>query len=112
MIKVTAVYRWREGAAFNHDYYHSEHMHIARAALQPLGQVRLESDRVLYPGEPRPGQIVALTNAFFSDLTQAHTAAKATKAELWADIPNDTNIQPEPYFAQVVEHEVRTKQSD
>ena len=67
---------------------------------------------MLYPGEPRPGQIVALTNAFFSDLKQAQTAAKATKAELWADIPNDTNIQPEPYFAQVVEHEVRTKQSD
>lgn len=36
MIKVTAVYRWREGATFNHDYYHSEHMRIARAALQPL----------------------------------------------------------------------------
>ena len=112
MIKVTAVYRWREGATFNDDYYHSEHMRIARAALQPLGLVRLESDRVLYPGEPRPGQIVALTNAFFSDLKQAQTAAKATKAELWADIPNDTNIQPEPYFAQVVEHEVRTNQSE
>ena len=55
---------------------------------------------------------MTLTNAFFSDLTQAHTAAKATKAELWADIPNDTNIQPEPYFAQVVEHEVRTNQSE
>ena len=37
MIKVTAVYRWREGATFNHDYYHGEHMRIARAALQPLG---------------------------------------------------------------------------
>ena len=43
MIKVTAVYRWREGATFNHDYYHSEHMRIARAALQPLGLVRLEA---------------------------------------------------------------------
>ena len=41
MIKVTAVYRWREGATFNDDYYHSEHMRIARAALQPLGLVRL-----------------------------------------------------------------------
>ena len=37
MIKVTAVYRWREGATFNHDYYHSEHMHIARAALAAAG---------------------------------------------------------------------------
>ncbi|HCE93538.1 MULTISPECIES: EthD family reductase [Acidovorax] len=110
MIKVTAVYRWREGATFNHDYYHSEHMRIARAALQPLGLVRLESDRVLYPGEPRPGQVVALTNAFFSDLKQAQTAAKATMAELSADIPNYTNIQPESYFAQMLAHEVTTGQ--
>ena len=88
MIKVTAVYRWREGATFNHDYYHSEHMRIARAALQPLGLV------------------VALTNAFFSDLKQAQTAAKQTMAELTADIPNYTNIQPESYFAQMLPHEV------
>ena len=107
MIKVTAVYRWREGATFNHDYYHSEHMRIARAALQPLGLVRLESDRVLYPGEPRPGQIEALTHAFFSDLKQAQTAAKATMAKLSADIPNYTNIQPDSYFAQVLEHPVK-----
>ncbi len=106
MIKVTALYRWREGATFNHDYYHSEHMHIARAALQPLGLVRLESDRVLYPGGPRPGQVVALTNAFFSDLQQAQAAAKATMAELSADIPHYTNIEPESYFAQLLEHEV------
>ena len=81
-------------------------MRITRAALQPLGLVRLESDRVHYPGEPRSGQIVALTNAFFSDLKQAQTAAKATMAELSADIPNYTNIQPDSYFAQVLEHPV------
>ena len=104
MIKVTALYRWREGATFNHDYYHGEHMRIARAALQPLGLVRLESDRVLYPGEPRPGQVVALTNAFFSDLQQAQTAAKQTAAVLTADVPNYTNIEPESYFAQLNEH--------
>ncbi len=106
MIKVTALYRWREGAHFNHDYYHSEHMRIARAALRPHGLVRLESDRVLYPGEPRPGQVVALTNAFFSDLKQAQMAAKTTMAELSADIPNYTNIEPESYFAQLQEHAV------
>lgn len=107
MIKVTAVYRWREGATFNHDYYHGEHMRIARAALQPLGLLRLESDRVLYPGEPRPGQVVALTNAFFSDLKQAQAAARQTMAELSADIPHYTNIVPESYFAQMLEHDVQ-----
>ncbi len=109
MIKVTALYRWREGAHFNHDYYHADHMRIARAALQPHGLVRLESYRVLYPGEPRPGQVVALTNAFFSDLKQAQMAAKATMAELSADIPNYTNIEPESYFAQLQEHAVQAR---
>ena len=106
MIKVTALYRWREGASFNHDYYHGEHMRIARAALQPLGLVRLESDRVLYPGEPRPGQVVALTNAFFNDLEQAQTAARQTATVLMADVPNYTNIAPESYFANVHAHPV------
>ncbi|EHL23377.1 hypothetical protein KYG_07805 [Acidovorax sp. NO-1] len=108
MIKVTALYRWREGATFNHDYYHGEHMRIARAALQPLGLLRLESDRVLYPGEPRPGQVVALTNAFFGNLTQAQTAAKQTAAVLMADVPNYTNIAPESYIAQLNEHSLTT----
>lgn len=106
MIKVTALYRWREGATFNHDYYHGEHMRIARAALQPLGLLRLESDRVLYPGEPRPGQVVALTNAFFETLPQAQAAARQSAPALMADIPNYTNIEPESYFAQMLAHEV------
>ena len=50
---------------------------------------------------------MALTNAFFSDLKQAQTAAKATMAGLSADIPNYTNIQPDSYFAQVLEHPVK-----
>lgn len=106
MIKVTALYRWREGAHFDHDYYHSEHMRIARAALQPLGLVRLESDRVLYPGAPRPGQVVALTNAFFASLSEAQAAATQSAAVLTADIPNYTNLRPESYFAQMLGHEV------
>jgi uncharacterized protein (TIGR02118 family) len=106
MIKITALYRWREGAQFNHDYYHSEHMRIAREALAPHGLLRLESDRVLYPGEPRPGQVVALTNAFFADMQQAQAAAKQTAAALMADIPNYTDIQPESYMAQLNEHRV------
>lgn len=104
MFKVTALYRWREGARFDHDYYHGEHMRIARAALQPFGLVRLESDRVLYPGAPRPGQVVALTNAFFSDLQQAQAAARHTAAALTADVPNYTDITPESYFAQMLPH--------
>lgn len=101
MIKITALYRWHDGATFDHDYYHGEHMRIAREALAPLGLVRLESDRVMYPGPPRPGQVVALTNAFFTTLEQAQAAALKTAPELTADVLNYTNIKPESYMAQL-----------
>jgi len=106
MIKVTVLYRWREGARFDHDYYHGTHMRIARQALGPLGLQRLESDRALYPGEPRPGQVIALTNAFFPTLEQAQTAARQSAPVLMADIPNYTDIEPESYFARVAQHPV------
>lgn len=66
--------------------------------------MRLESDRVLYPGEPRPGQVVALTNTFFETLPQAQAAAKQSAPALMADIPSYTDIQPESSFAQVQAH--------
>src|SRR5690606_15439904 len=104
MFKVTVLYRWREGARFDHGYYHGEHMRIAREALGPLGLVRLESERPLHPGEPRPGQVVALTSAFFGTLEQAQAAARQSAPALMADIPNYTDLQPESYIAQVAAH--------
>lgn len=58
---------------------------------------------MLDPSEPHPARAVALTDVFFCGLKQAQTAAKATVAELSADIPNATDIQPESYFAQMLE---------
>lgn len=104
MIKITALYRWHEGAHFDHDYYHGEHMRIAREALGPLGLVRLESDRVMYPGPPRAGQVVALTNAFFETVEQAQAAAQRTAPVLTADVPNYTDIKPESYMALMKAH--------
>jgi len=104
MVKITALYRWHEGATFDHDYYHGEHMRIAREALAPLGLVRLESDRVMYLGPPRTGQVLALTNAFFATLEQAQAAALKTASELTADVLNYTNIKPESHIAQMKAH--------
>lgn len=111
MFKVTVLYRWRAGARFDHEYYHGAHMHIARQALQPLGLARLESDRPLYPGEPRPGQVVALTNAFFPTLEQAQAAARQSAPVLMADIPNYTDLEPESHLARVASHPVGTQQA-
>lgn len=104
MIKITVLYRWHEGARFDHGYYHGEHMRIAHEALGPLGLVRLESDRVMYPSPPRPGQVVALTNAFFETVEQAQAAAQKTAAVLTADVTNYTDIKPESYMAKMKEH--------
>ncbi|QNP60123.1 EthD family reductase [Paenacidovorax monticola] len=104
MIKVTGIYRWREGATFDHAYYEHEHMRITREALAPLGLMRLESDRMLHARDPGPGQVVAISHAYFASLPEAQAAVRQAGATLMADVPRYTNLQPETHFSEVRTH--------
>ena len=104
MIKVTGIYRWRDGATFDHSYYEREHMRITRDLLAPLGLVRLESDRMVHAREPVPGQVVAISHAYFASLPEAQAAVRQAGAALMADVPRYTNLQPETHFSEVRTH--------
>jgi uncharacterized protein (TIGR02118 family) len=104
MIRVIGFYRWKEGATFDHDYYHSAHMKLTRELLQPLGLVRLESDRYLFPKPPRDGEVIAASNAYFESVEAAQTAMAAVGAQLMSDVPKYTNLTPEVRLADVSAH--------
>lgn len=104
LTKITAQYRWFEGASFDHAYYASEHMKITRDSLRGLGLIRLESERVLGPATIPAGSIVAATSAYFPDLASAQAALAAAGSVLQADLVNYTNIRPEMRMAQVSSH--------
>ncbi len=60
-------------------------------------------------GPAAPGQVVALTHAFFETVEQAQAAAQQNAPLLTADVPNDTDIQPESYMAQIKAHPLGTR---
>ncbi len=104
MVKVTALYRWFEGAQFNHAYYQREHMRITRDAVQPHGLLRLESEQVVNPVPAQPGQVVAATSSYFPSAAAAQAALAEAGALLRADLPHYTNIKPELHVSAVMTH--------
>lgn len=99
--KITGIYRWVQGAHFDHEYYEGKHASLTWQLLRPLGLLRFECDRVAISEERVPGAIIATSNAYFLTLAAAQAAAAAAGRQLAADIPAYTSIRPELHFSEV-----------
>lgn len=95
MVRVIAFYRWRSGAAFDHDYYGSKYMSLVRQLLIPYGLLRLECDRYLVAEPCKEGEIIAATHAFFPSTAAAQAALRAVGGVLQSHVSEYTNLQPE-----------------
>ena len=104
MIRVTGTYYWQEGAQFDDAYYHGEHMRQAKELLEPLGLLRLESDRVLHAGAPTAGDAIAVTHAYFPDMGVAQSAMTQAGPTLMASLHNYTTLVPKIAFSVVTTH--------
>jgi uncharacterized protein (TIGR02118 family) len=104
MIKVTSLYRWFDGAIFNHEYYNTEHMRITRNALASFGPLRMESEQVVRPANPKSGQVIAGASTWFPSMAVAESALAAALPTIGADVVNYTNIKPELIVGTVVSH--------
>ncbi len=105
LAKVTGIYRWSEEAHFDHDYYGTTHAKLTTELLAPLGLLRFESDRTVESTGPKPGSVVATSNAYFASLGEAKAALATAGAALGADLPNYTNIRPVLHISEVLVHE-------
>ena len=104
MIRVIGLYRWTDGAVFDHDYYNSKHMELTRELLAPRGLVRLESDQYFSVAPPKNGDVIAASHAYFASPEEAKNAMTSAAAALMADVPKYTNLKPEILFGSVVSH--------
>ena len=95
MILITGTYHWREGARFDHELYEREHLVLTRELLTLLGLLRLEALRPLGGSAPRPGDVVAVTQACFASLEQAQAALSQAGAQLAAHVQRYTDLQPQ-----------------
>lgn len=103
MIRVSVFYPQTEGARFDHDYYARKHMPLVREKLEPFGIVRAEVDRGVAGGPGEPAPFVAAGHLIFDSLDQFQQAFASVGAELMADIPNYTDIEPQFQLSEIVD---------
>ena len=95
MIRVNVIYANKTGARFDFDYYLNQHIQIVRERCHPFGLQSISVDRGvggLAPGSPATYACVA--SLTFASLEGLQQALAAHGAEIMADIPNYTDIEP------------------
>jgi len=103
MIRVSVLYPTGEGKKFDTTYYMQKHMPLVRERLTGLGLVRAEVDRGVAGGAPgAPAPFVYVAHLYFNSLADFQKAMGAHGAELMADVPNYTNIQPQVQISEIV----------
>ena len=105
MIRVTVLFPKTSDSHFDMDYYLSKHVPMTTAKLQSLGiPVEAEVDQGLgsiMPGEPAP--YAAIGYLMFEKMEDLQNGLATHGAEIMADIPNFTNVQPQVLISRVRE---------
>ena len=104
MIRLTALWPKTSDSHFDMDYYLSKHVPMTKAKLQGLGfPVEAGVDEglgSLTPGEPAP--YAAIGYLLFEKMEDLQNGLATHGAEIMADIPNFTNVQPQIQIGSVV----------
>jgi len=104
MIRVTVLFPKTSDSHFDMDYYLSKHVPMTKTKLQSLGfPVEAEVDEGLAsitPGEPAP--YAAIGYLLFEKMEDLQNGLATHGAEIMADIPNFTNVQPQIQIGNIV----------
>jgi uncharacterized protein (TIGR02118 family) len=104
MIRLTALWPKTSDSHFDMDYYLSKHVPMTKARLEGLGfPVEAGVDEGLAgfpPGEPAP--YAAIGYLLFENMEDLQKGLATHGAEMIADIPNFTNVQPQIQIGSVV----------
>jgi uncharacterized protein (TIGR02118 family) len=103
MIRVAVLYPNTNETHFDWDYYLTKHVPLAKARYQGKGLLGIQVDEGLggaAPGQPAP--FAAIFSMTFATIEDLQTAVSAHGAEVTADIPNFTNVQPLVQVSRIV----------
>ena len=104
MIRVSVMYPTTEGKKFDYDYYANKHMKgLVQQRWGGMGLVKVEVDRGIAGGVPgSPAPYAAVGQVYFRSLEDFQKASKAHGKELFADVPNFTDITPRVQIAEII----------
>ena len=104
MIRVTVLFPRTSDSHFDMEYYLTKHVPMTKAKLQSLGiPVEAEVDEgiaSITPGEPAP--YAAIGYLLFEKMEDLQNGLATHGAEIMADIPNFTNVQPQIQIGNIV----------
>jgi uncharacterized protein (TIGR02118 family) len=94
MIRLTALYPAKDGETFNYDYYFNNHHKLCVSRWKPEGMVSCEFDKgVSDPAGGKPAYF-AIAYLKFNSADDLQKAIAKHGAEILADIPNYTKVEP------------------
>ncbi len=103
MIRISVMYPAGEGKKFDYDYYAKKHMPLVKQRLTGGGLRRLEVDRGVAGGAPgAPAPYAAMGHLYFDSVEAFQKAMAPHGKELFADVPNFTNITPQVQIGEVI----------
>ena len=102
MIRITLIYRRSKVAYFDFDYYVNHHVEMSRRLLADCGLSSIEvqkCDRMLDGAE---SDVICISHVDFESEDGLSKALEIHGAQLMADFPNYTNIDPEIYVSGIL----------
>jgi uncharacterized protein (TIGR02118 family) len=103
MIRVSVMYPSGDGKKFDYDYYAKKHMALVKQRLGGAGLIRLEVDRGVAGGAPgAPAPFACMGHLYFDSVEEFQKAMKPHGKELFADVPNFTNITPQVQISEII----------
>lgn len=94
MIRIAALYPNTEGSRFDRAYYTGAHTDFARRLLEPHGLQAISTSLGESALDRGPPPFWAISEMQFASLEAFNAAMSACGSELFADIPNYTDVQP------------------
>lgn len=103
MFRVSVFYPAGQGKKFDLDYYKGKHMDLVRQRIGKLGLVRIEVDKGIAGGAPgAPAPFVSAGHLYWNSLDDFQKAMEQHGKELFADVPNFTDITPQVQISEIV----------
>ena len=102
MIRITLIYRDSEGAHFDLDYYVNQHVEMSKRLLSDCGLFSIEVQRRVRTLDGGELDVLCISHVDFKTEDGLSKALKIHGADLMADFPNYTNIDPDIYVCRVL----------
>lgn len=101
-IKLTVLYPNEEGKTFNMEYYSNNHVALLGKLLGDA-VIGATIENGLGGGAPNStAPFTAIGNLYFNDMDSFEKSFGSNAAEIMADLPNFTNIEPTVQISEVV----------